>query len=262
MAKQSGIHQLRGKIGEHSYYRQSGVASGLVRSINQGLSARVKTSEAYANTRLNNAEFGQACKIAARTLSQIVPKFRPMFLTFSQSKLAKAVLELIKDDSTGAWGQRNIKTASAFESILESAGTLAKVNFDDHYSVSFTEETTNLSVEASLLDASYLASIGADSVDIRLISVYEGIGAFVASAGKYSESLARTFARDTIGLDASNISDNTDIARARDMGAGNTSYASGVLIAVAMPCVTDAGNVRHVLQQYCTFKMYSYTLRQ
>ena len=74
MAKQSGLHQLRGKVGEHSYYRQTGISSGLVRSINQGMSARVKNDEAFLNTRLNNAEFGQAGRIAS-VLSDIVVYF-------------------------------------------------------------------------------------------------------------------------------------------------------------------------------------------
>lgn len=261
MAKQSGIHQLRGKVGEHSYYRQSGVTSGLVRSINQGMSARVKTSEAYANTRLNNAEFGQACKIAARTLSQIVPKFRPMFLAFSQSKLAKAVLELIKDDSTSAWGQRNIKTSVAFDSVLAAANTLEKVNFDDHYNVSLDEsDETDVSIDFDLQDVSYLESIGADKVIIRVISAVEYVGAFNTSANKYADSVSRTWARQSGVVNTSITTTTIDIQKGRDIGM-SAAYKSGVLIVVAMPARVDAANQDHILQEHCTFKMYPYTMR-
>lgn len=105
MAKQSGIHQLRGKVGEMSYYRQKGVQPGLVRKINQGLSSRVKTEEAYANTRLNNAEFGNACKIASAAFNSVNSRKRGMMRNFAVSAMAKVALEDIKA-GTGTWGSR------------------------------------------------------------------------------------------------------------------------------------------------------------
>lgn len=100
MAKQSGLHQIRGKVGDFSYYKQSGVSAGIIRGINQGMSSRVKTGDEYANTRRNNKEFANACEIAASFGACVVPKWRPMFLTFSQAAIAKAVLSFIKEDDT------------------------------------------------------------------------------------------------------------------------------------------------------------------
>lgn len=120
MAKQSGIHQIKGKIGEHSYYRQTGVSGGLIRSINQGLSARVKADAAYANTRLNNQEFGAAANTAALLGQMVTPKFRPMILPFSQSKMAKEVLRLAREN-TESWGQRTVSSSQT----AQLAATLA-----------------------------------------------------------------------------------------------------------------------------------------
>ena len=127
MAKQSGLHQIKGKVGEFSYYRQSGIANGLIRSINPAMSGRVKTGAEYANTRLNNAEFGQACRIAAQLISAITPKYRPMILPFSQAKLAKSVLDLIKQ-TDDTWGERNLDDPQA-QSVSPLVNALAKNNF-------------------------------------------------------------------------------------------------------------------------------------
>lgn len=106
MAKQSGIHQIRGKVGEMSYYQQSGVNAGIVRRINQGLSSRVKTAPEFANTRLNNAEFKTAASIAAAAGHSVIPAWRSMFRRFSQANMVKRIQEAIKQDTTNPWGLR------------------------------------------------------------------------------------------------------------------------------------------------------------
>lgn len=106
MAKQSGIHQLRGKVGEMSYYQQAGVNAGLVRRINQGLSDRVKTAVEFSNTRLNNAEFKTASLVAAAAGHSVIPAWRSMFRRFAQANMVKRIKELIKEDTTHPWGLR------------------------------------------------------------------------------------------------------------------------------------------------------------
>lgn len=110
MAKQTGIHQIKGKIGEHSYYRQKGVASGLIRQINQGLSARVKTDEAFANTRLNNEEFKHANLLASVAFKTVPNRKRNMMLNFAVARMTKRALEAIKAGS-GLWGDRRPSVA-------------------------------------------------------------------------------------------------------------------------------------------------------
>lgn len=105
MAKQSGIHQLRGKVGEMSYYRTKGVNDGVARRINQGMSQRVKTGDEYANTRLNNAEFKNANAIATAAFNSVNSRKRGMMRNFAVAEMTKRALEDIKQGEQ-AWGVR------------------------------------------------------------------------------------------------------------------------------------------------------------
>lgn len=106
MAKQLGIHQIKGKVGQRSYYRTKGVVDGISRSINQGMSARVKNGDEYANTRLNNAEFKNANAIASAAFNSVNTRNRSMMRTFAVAEMTKRALEDIKQGS-GAWGARH-----------------------------------------------------------------------------------------------------------------------------------------------------------
>lgn len=105
MAKQSGIHQIKGKIGEMSYYKTKGVSAGIIRSINQGISERVKTGDEYANTRLNNAEFKNANSIATAAFNSVNTRKRGMMRTFAVANMTKRALEDIKQGDQ-QWGVR------------------------------------------------------------------------------------------------------------------------------------------------------------
>lgn len=105
MAKQSGIHQLRGKVGEMSYYRTKGVQAGVVRRINQGMSQRVKSGDEFANTRLNNAEFKNANAIATAAFNSVNSRKRGMMRNFAVAEMTKRALEDIKQGEQ-AWGVR------------------------------------------------------------------------------------------------------------------------------------------------------------
>lgn len=65
MAKQRGIHQISGTVNNLTYYEQKYVRGGLIRRVNEGMSNRLKTDPAFANTRSKNAIFGMCSKIAA-----------------------------------------------------------------------------------------------------------------------------------------------------------------------------------------------------
>ena len=105
MAKQKGIHQLKGKVGGMSYYQQSGVTDGLVRRIPEGLSGRVKTGDEYANTRLNNEEFKNANAMATFAFRAVPNRKASMMRRFAIAEMTKSALEFVKG-GTGQWGQR------------------------------------------------------------------------------------------------------------------------------------------------------------
>lgn len=105
MAKQTGVHLLKGKVGEYSYYRSAGVSAPLMRRINQGMSARVKNGDEYANTRLNNAEFKNAQGLATFLFNAVPNRKASMMRRFAIAEMTKKGLEYIKDGS-GNWGAR------------------------------------------------------------------------------------------------------------------------------------------------------------
>ena len=251
MAKQSGLHQIRGKVGEHSYYSQTGVQAGLIRAINQAMSARVKNDEAYANTRLNNAEFGQACRIAAVISKYIVPKFRPMILPFSQAKLAKMILEQIKQ-TNGNWGERNLTDphGSILAPILSS---VAKNDFDNYgVSLNWDQVANELELTMSTQFNSKLSAMGADGCEIKVLWTSTWIGNY-DSNGKYFSSYPRANFNSTDQSAAGSESFSPNYRPAPQPGAPVTE--SQMVVVILLPYRT-VNSVKHTLQEYCTFKAF------
>lgn len=258
MAKQSGIHQLRGKVGEHSYYRQSGIAAGLVRGINPAMSGRVKTGDEYANTRLNNAEFRNAAQLASAMGGIIQPKYRPMVLPFSQSKLTKDYLGLIKE-SSGKWGQRNA-VISQHQQIADYLNELAKNRYEDMFVnvdpivVPQGETSTDVEIGWSADQSNTLSSMGIDGVVTKVTPVRLLVGEFDPSIGKNRATFAQL---GTPVLDDSSISpgDADTVSVTLSPGTANVPGFVGMLFAiiVAMPYRT-IGSVKHTLQEHCTYK--------
>lgn len=142
MAKQSGIHQLRGKVRDMSYYNQKGVVDGLARRINQGMGERVKTDEAFHNTRLNYAEFGSAGSFAGAAIRSISDRQRAMLKDFATGDLAKQVRSLIVADKDNPWGQRCL-TAPNWQSILcDKISQYAKLDFSSYVGAVFGASVT------------------------------------------------------------------------------------------------------------------------
>lgn len=258
MAKQSGLHQLRGKVGEHSYYRQTGVSSGLVRSINQGMSQRVKTSEEYANVRLNNAEFGQGGRIASVLAQYITPKFRPMVLPFSQSKMAKIILEYIKNDTTAPWGQRNITATNSGDMQVAALNAVAKNRFEEFgFNLVIDEELSQLNLSLSNESLSKISSIGADGFDCSFLAISTWIGNFVTGTGKYAPSYARANIY-TDGIDDPELSDELiftySLRPAPPEGwPAFAAVRTGLLIVLPYRSINGT---KYILQENCTFKAF------
>ena len=252
MAKQSGMHQIKGKVGEYSYYRQSGISSGLIRSINPAMSGRVKTGEEYANTRLNNAEFGQACRIAAKLISGITPKFRPMILPFAQSKLSKAVLDLIKQ-TDDAWGERNLDDLQA-QAVSPLVNELAKNNFDEYGVTVDTNDQDQLVVTTDdVICPAKMAAIGASDLSIRVILFSLWQGKYDSNTHRYHFSFMHT---NIYNLNMTEGSEEVVSGAAYPPHAPQSSpyvTVNGIIV-VVMPTRT-IGGITNILQEHCTFNM-------
>ena len=249
MAKQSGLHQIRGKVGEHSYYKQSGVSSGLIRSINQGMSARVKNDEAFANTRLNNAEFGQAGAIAAVLGKLVVPKYRPMILPFSQSKMAKTILEEIKT-AAAPWGQRNV-TINSLPALLDALNSVSKNDFEAFgISASIENDKFRLDTDDSVFPQK-LAAIGAEGVDVVVAACRPWIGYYNQADGKYTKSIDRKNTYTKM-LDSGGQDIEIDYSFPVAPASGSAILSYDFFVVIVLP-YRNINNTKHTLQEYCTF---------
>lgn len=264
MAKQSGLHQLRGKVGEHSYYRQSGVSAGLVRSINQGMSARVKNDEGYANTRLNNTEFGGACNVAANLGKMVTPKFRPMILPFSQAKMAKAVLELAKS-AGGNWGERAVP-ADSYSQLGAILSAMSKRDFTEFVSFEYdfdgTSKELSASVSFSADQATLMANLGIDKLAAKLEVYHLETGKYDAETGRIRNCVmqsrfSETETADVIAGTATPITlADGDQVRPGFTPLPPTGYNAEYIGVVVLMPIRTINNVDHVLQEYCSFNAF------
>lgn len=111
MAKQRGIHQIKGKINNLCYYEQKYVKGGLIRRINEAMSERLKSDPAFANTRHANAIFGGASMCAGALLEFFSSRATYLFKPYRQALLTKLVM---KDLSTQS-------ATSAFPAFLPNS---------------------------------------------------------------------------------------------------------------------------------------------
>lgn len=257
MAKQSGLHQLKGKVDGYSYYRQSGVKAGLMRRINEGMSSRVKTSAEFSNTRLNNSEFGNAADVAKVIASLIVPKFRPMFLNFSQAKLTKGVLSLIKQ-ATGDWGQRAL-AAGDVAAVCDAVNMLAKNEFSALCgsfvsAAGSTTGSTKATVEFIEENAQYLEGIGADGLIAKtsICSIYAGM--YSASDKRYNQSSSVVASIDQFECEVGDIPTSNDLVHNSPIPTVAGTQQLVVALAVIMPYRSVNGK-NYILQEKCTFRM-------
>lgn len=257
MAKQSGIHQLRGKVGEHSYYRQSGIVPGLMRSINQGMSARVKTAEEYANTRLNNVEFGAAGNVAGLLGQMVVPKFRPMVLPFSQSKMAKDILKVAREHEQN-WGQR-VVTSEDTQKLCDILTSTSKRNATEfvRFSVSRTQKNTvSLVVGFNEDQANVMSSLGINILTVTAKQYNLATGQWVPQAGIMTTGyFSLNDATDPIAeesVDVGRSYENSEDITVTDFIPEANHSAHQIVVFVVLP-MRQVGNSIHVLQEYCSF---------
>lgn len=255
MAKQSGLHQIKGKVGEHSYYKQTGVSGGLIRSINQGLSARVKTDPAYANTRLNNQEFGAAADTASLLGKMVAPKFRPMILPFSQSKMSKEVLRLARENSS-AWGQRTVSSAQTAQlaAVLSAQSKRAADEFINVSIASSGDNDYDVNFEYSSAQAALMNGLGITGLQVTATIFNLATGNWSA-AGQVMLSGYLEYVLSVNGIFTTiNTAGDSDSETATFPpfipAAGHSGHQIAVF--VIMPTRTIAGDT-HILQEYCSF---------
>lgn len=258
MAKQSGIHQLRGKYGNNVYYTQKGVAGGLVRKINEGMSNRVKNDAAFANTRRNAAEFGAAGNFAGASVRSISQRWRTILDPFATGKLGKDMLPLIKADATGEWGQRGLSGTTWQDIFRQKLAGYAKNQYSENFAVGLTAkyDTESLSVEGTTTaqTSEGLLARGAEGVVYEFYLYTSEFGVFSEAAEKYQSSVSSI---DLMGSVDAEIGAVTSLAVSKTFTSGYytdaDTRATAVLV-VAKPYKV-VNNVKYTLQELCSFDL-------
>lgn len=263
MAKQKGIHQIKGKVGDMSYYQSAGVPGGLIRRIPEGLSSRVKTADEYANTRLNNDEFKNAAAIATFAFRAVPSRKASMMRRFAVAEMIKEALQYIKE-GTGSWGVR-IPSAT-FDSIL--VDLLENHSKNGPYAGEFGEVVVSTNQGAITITWNYSAETAARLLSQGIDGIYT-----VITNGAMAESVNTDgFVVPFFGASSPNPDDatidpegNTNVLAtftpsASALGLLPLSYTgaqaaanNGMFSIVTFLPYRLIGSQRHVLYEYATF---------
>lgn len=261
MAKSSELLALRGKVAGKSFYAMKGVEGTLVRSINEGMSNRVKNDAAYANTRLNAAEFGSAGSMAGAVIRTVSKRWRTILQAFATAMLTKSVRNLIIQDITNPWGQRLLSVPDWQISVRESVSRLVKNSYSENFANAITAmasavgQTITVDVSTTAQDSEALVSLGADGVRYEFYRQRIDSPRFVN--GKYTAPVASVEligSVDTvIGTPVTQQVSGTPVADGED-----TETIESVIV-VALPTRTVNGET-YVLQELCSCEWLPITI--
>lgn len=179
MAKQSGIHQLKGKVGGMSYFQMAGVTDGIVRRIPEGLSSRVKNDEVYANTRLNNEEFARAAQLSKVAYNSVPNRLNSMFRRFAYAEMLKGIKAYIVAGS-GDWGKRipTERLDIILQDVLENRAKFGPYDgqFGDFTFTRGAQTGIAVTYSYSATQSAAMKALGIDSMILRIQYTAAGYG--------------------------------------------------------------------------------------
>lgn len=259
MAKGQSTFRQLGKIDGRKYYQVKGVDGIVSQSINQGMSNRVKNDAAYANTRLNNAEFGGAGSTAGAITRALTQKWRYLLVPFATGKIAKDVRAIMMQDSTGKWGQRGL-TGTTWQAVLaEKISSYSKNSLDDYSGlepyVGFNE-SVGLSITLkndTVLKNEKLEALGCAGVETIVLGGVVNASTFDATTGKYIPASTDfeivTTAMADFGTNQP-IVGNLPSCKVAAQSA-NKLYC-GIMIFLPYK---EINGQKYIMQEHCSFKM-------
>lgn len=258
MAKGQSTFRQLGKIDGRKYYQVKGVDGIVSQSINQGMSNRVKNDAAYANTRLNNAEFGGAGSTAGAITRALSQKWRYLLVPFATGKIAKDVRNIMMLDATGKWGQRGLTGTTWQAALAEKISAYSKNPVTDYTGLSLDcafNSSTGLAVhyDISSLHNEVVEASGCDGVRFVVLSGVINAATFDPTSKKYSQALADMVIVNSFNLDFGD-SDSASLSRETikvTTQAANALYG-GIVVMLPFKMV---GGEAHIMQEHCSFKM-------
>lgn len=265
MAKQSSLFKLRGKAdGQSFYYSKNG--EYLTRKINPGMSSRVKTAEEYANTRLNNAEFGGAGNLAGTMIRTVSKRWRYILDSIATGMLVKGIKEAMMNDNTHDWGKRSVLLAD-MPAIQELYNRFSKNEMPQEI-VDFVKKnitstgnggTLSVPVDFELSDdlAAHFIALGADTVKCTLYCFGVSAPTVGADGKKYAPALpvfAEINSQSETVVAGASIIVNDDYSNIPAVQ--NVADAFGGVLVILEPIKT-INSKPYVLQQHCSAYWHS-----
>lgn len=246
MPKQSSLFKVRGKMDGNSFYYSS-LGGYQFRKINPNMSERVKTEDQFINTRRNAAEFGAAGSMAGAICRAFFQSFRFVGTPKLNGILTKLIDGLIRANTSGQWGQRNVMVSlmpeiqHTFNRCLKNPFPQlfkdyvdTQMQWDDANSMikwNTTLETTT-EFEQEILD------MGCTGFGFLQFIMAATNPQYMSSTGKYFPCVANTIQLG-VGSSYYNINGVTRITLLNARTAleeykaqNNQSYASGILTVV------------------------------
>lgn len=255
MAKQEGIHGLRGKIGGMSYYSMKGVDGGLVRKVNEGMSTRVKNDDAFVNTRLNAREFGASGNFSGAIIRTVSKRWRFILQSFATAAMTKFVNGEIKQDVTNDWGARTLNVDGWQARTRQFLTQLVKNAYAENFSMGFAATASaegdpiTVAVDILATDSMGLLNRGAEGVRYEFYkqivdapefnpasSKYPPVSTTLEKIGEVSHEIGQTSSTPVTGTVTATAEANTNIVN---------------ILVVALPYRT-INNQEYTLQELCS----------
>lgn len=259
MAKGQSTFRQLGKIDGRKYYQMKGVDGIVSQSINQGMSNRVKNDAAYANTRLNNAEFGGAGSTAGAITRALSQKWRYLLVPFATGKLAKDVRSIMILDASGKWGQRGLVGTTWQKALAEKVSQYSKnpvadySNLDIESNFSEDEGMEVLINTSAPLHNEKLEAIGCTGVRFVILGGIINMAKFNSTTGKYDGASVDFKQEPAHDLDFGE-SDGFTLSLPKikvDSQDDNILYGGTV---VMLP-YKEVNGEKYIMQEHCSFAM-------
>lgn len=259
MAKGQSTFRQLGKIDGRKYYQVKGVDGIVSQSINQGMSNRVKNDAAYANTRLNNAEFGGAGSTAGAITRALSQKWRYLLVPFATGKIAKDVRAIMMQDATGAWGQRGLTGTTWQAALAEKISSYSKNSFSDYTGILLDLDLSaqggmsfNVDGDAGVHNA-VLESLGCTGV--RLVGMVGAVNAakYDSASGKYTPASVNFVTGESNDVDFGG-QDGLSVLNPAIKVSGQAANELYCAILVMLP-YKEVNGEKYIMQEHCSFKM-------
>lgn len=258
MAKGYSTFQQLGKIDGRKYYRMKGVDGIVSSNINTGMSNKVKTAAAYANTRLNNAEFGAAGNMAGTIIRALTQRWRCITIAFATAKFLPSIKKSMSLDTSNPWGQRTLTGTTWQDGMRDNITALSKNSFAEMIGIDLSatinsQQKIALAGSGVIAQSDFLEGKGVDGVDVDFTPIRVNAPEYDENIEGYTPALLASgeTVSDTLELhDSNEVSQVLDLKGAKLDG---TKVLAGVLV-VAKPYRMVSGE-KYYAQELCSHQV-------